>query len=132
MITYTMSKIPYDNARGVAYQVSRDTDGEVMGVFPFHTNAIRWIENRTRKDKANAKAREKRQAMKASQEPQSVPQQKAEGTVREIDMNTGYRITVQDGRIEVWRLSEFGRKFYIGRFNSVECAIEWVELQQTS
>lgn len=68
MSTYTIKKIPHKSAygeEGVAYEVSRDEDGLTMGVFVWHSNALRWIEDRARKDKANAKAREKRQAMKA-------------------------------------------------------------------
>lgn len=68
MATYTIKKIPHKSAYGVdgvAYEVSRDEDGLNMGVFVWHSNALRWIEDRDRKDKANAKARERRQAMKA-------------------------------------------------------------------
>lgn len=40
-----------------------------------------------------------------------------------------YRIRVQDGRVEVWSVFLNTEK-YVGWFNSVECAIEWVDGQQ--
>ena len=39
-----------------------------------------------------------------------------------------YRIRVRDGRVEVWGVED-GAERYVGRFSSVECAIEWVDLQ---